>query len=74
MKYLKKYKVFESSEIEDIKSKEWFEQNKSVKECLSESKSKLKDLSENHGINLGSSATTVDINYKVWSRDVFGDN
>lgn len=38
--------LFSNEEIEDIKSKEWFEQNKSVKECLSESKSKLKDFEE----------------------------
>jgi hypothetical protein len=43
--------LFSNEEIEDIKSKEWFEQNKSVKECLDLSRDKMSDFDEMITIN-----------------------
>ncbi len=38
--------LFTNEEIEDIKSREWFTDNKSVKDCLQESRNRVKELEE----------------------------
>jgi len=38
--------LFSNEEIEDIKSRGWFTDNKSVKECLQESRNRVKELEE----------------------------
>ena len=43
--------LFTNEEIVDIKSKEWFTDNKSVKECLQESRDRVGDLEETISLN-----------------------
>ncbi len=43
--------LFTDKEIEDIKSREWFTDNKSVKDCLQESRNRVKELEEMISLN-----------------------